>query len=73
MDPTKLNAWMQAATVLVAAGVATIQQIRGLIAAMNPDVTDEQLNATIVSVQARARERSKKAQDEIDAAQAPGS
>lgn len=57
MDEARLRAWMEAASILLSAGAATFSQIRGLIAAMNPDVTDEDLNAVIRSVQEDAQRR----------------
>ena len=65
MDSARLMAWMQASQILVAAGVATVTQIRGLIAAMSPDVTDDDLNQIIDTVIADATRR--KAQAEADA------
>lgn len=65
MDAQKFLAWAQAASVLLAAGAATVQQIRDFVVSVHCDLTDAELNAICDAIISDAQRR--KALAEADA------
>jgi hypothetical protein len=54
MNPLQVVAWIQAGQTLLAAGVATANNIRTWIDAQHPGLTDEELNAICDTIHAGA-------------------